>query len=542
MQRAVEMAPWLGALEEQIRARNSREMSPFQGIIKSHLAIRTSMAAVVAEKDAAVARAWELEKDKKALIEDLSRASVAGGFRSGREKELEDRCAVLQQQLNASLVQQSEFYRLQLEVQQQAATIKNLIAENGQITSQLSKVRTEFSDLHERYLLLRREREALAAENELQSQTVIKTREEHDRFLKEILAAKQREMQLQEQIFALETEVAVIRRSAGCGSDAQATSQHTDPRFLANEGDATAPYGVGCFPPSGTFASVDSAHDGECYSIAVTENSRHVWTGGNDKLLRQWDAGLQPINRLHSFSGALSLHTVHERLISGGSDSVCRIWDLQTNRCVAQLTGHSEKVVSVSFNLTGKEAYSASSDRTIRCWDVAAGALLRSIILPSTCNDLCISNDRVCSAHHDGFVRFWDPRSGKLSVEINAHDKKAATCVRVTNNDFYAVTCGRDNTVRILDTRSLQTAATFSHERFAVSSSAAKMCLSPDDSFCAAGNTTGGLILWPLHSKDAAKAVLVDGGHRGGVNAIAWSPDGRGVFSVGQDRRLLLWR
>ena len=57
-------------------------------------------------------------------------------------------------------------------------------------------------------------------------------------------------------------------------------------------------------------------------------------------------------------------------LASGGSDKTIKLWDVQSQREIATLTGHSNWVLSVAFSPDGRTLASMSGDNTIKLWDV----------------------------------------------------------------------------------------------------------------------------------------------------------------------------
>jgi WD40 repeat protein len=65
-------------------------------------------------------------------------------------------------------------------------------------------------------------------------------------------------------------------------------------------------------------------------------------------------------------------------LASASSDTTIRLWDVATGRMLRALEGHTGRVNIVVFSYDGTLLVSASDDGTIRLWDVATGALLKT--------------------------------------------------------------------------------------------------------------------------------------------------------------------
>ena len=55
---------------------------------------------------------------------------------------------------------------------------------------------------------------------------------------------------------------------------------------------------------------------------------------------------------------------------SCSDDTTVKIWEVQTNTCVATLQGHTSYVYGVSFSPDGKYVASCSSDMTVQIWKV----------------------------------------------------------------------------------------------------------------------------------------------------------------------------
>ncbi len=71
-----------------------------------------------------------------------------------------------------------------------------------------------------------------------------------------------------------------------------------------------------------------------------------------------------------------------------------KIWQIATGTCLQTLRGHTAEVCGVHFSPDGQLLASASSDRTIRLWDVATGQWL--------------PGQALVSIGIDQTIRFWD--------------------------------------------------------------------------------------------------------------------------------------
>jgi WD40 repeat protein len=73
------------------------------------------------------------------------------------------------------------------------------------------------------------------------------------------------------------------------------------------------------------------------------------------------------------------------RIVSGSYDGTVRVWDVDSGRELACLSGHEGEVQSVAFDPRGRRIVSGSWDGTVRVWDVDSGACLE--VIPG-CGDI----------------------------------------------------------------------------------------------------------------------------------------------------------
>ncbi len=65
--------------------------------------------------------------------------------------------------------------------------------------------------------------------------------------------------------------------------------------------------------------------------------------------------------------------------MSGSSNKTIRLWDAATGAALKTLKGHLDSVTSVAFSPNGKQVVSGSEDNTIRLWNAATGAALQTL-------------------------------------------------------------------------------------------------------------------------------------------------------------------
>ena len=81
-----------------------------------------------------------------------------------------------------------------------------------------------------------------------------------------------------------------------------------------------------------------------------------------------------------------------KQLVTGSLDKNIKVWDATSGALVKECKGFDEKtspkghrdgVFTVAFTPDGKQIVSGSSDRTIKVWNVADGAMVREFVNPN---------------------------------------------------------------------------------------------------------------------------------------------------------------
>ncbi|MDJ0751688.1 MAG: NB-ARC domain-containing protein [Woeseiaceae bacterium] len=192
----------------------------------------------------------------------------------------------------------------------------------------------------------------------------------------------------------------------------------------------------------GKARGVFRGHAGIVRSVVVSPSSGQVVSGSTDKTIRFWNLGSDTRDEKGaSHSEPVSLLTASADgsvVVSGTKSDDPAVWEPADNngppRIIRHLRGHKDRVHALELSSGGRQAVTASRDRTLRIWNLANGACTQILQGHSReVLDLDISEDgsRVLSFSRDRTVRVWDSSTGRnLRVLVSDENKRALSSFR----------------------------------------------------------------------------------------------------------------
>lgn len=132
-----------------------------------------------------------------------------------------------------------------------------------------------------------------------------------------------------------------------------------------------------------------------------------------------------------------------------------------------------------------------------------------------------------------GLLRRWDPATGKNVADPIQPHKGSVISLSVSGDGKWIATGAIDGKARVYDARTGQETSVFAHGRIV------RVALAPDaKQLAAAGGATDGIKLLDM-TNDKELGVLR--GHKGIVDALVYSADGKTLATGGTDKVVRLW-
>ncbi|MEH2458046.1 WD40 repeat domain-containing protein, partial [Nostoc sp.] len=134
--------------------------------------------------------------------------------------------------------------------------------------------------------------------------------------------------------------------------------------------------------------------------------------------------------------------------VSASSDNTLKLWDLETGKEISTLSGHKDSVRAVALAPDGKTAVSASDDKTLKLWDLATGKEISTLSgHKDSVRAVALAPDgkTAVSASSDNTLKLWDLEAGKKISTLSGH-KDSVRAVVLAPDGKTAVSASSDNT------------------------------------------------------------------------------------------------
>jgi WD40 repeat protein len=165
--------------------------------------------------------------------------------------------------------------------------------------------------------------------------------------------------------------------------------------------------------------------------ISVAHLGGRVYTCGDDKTLRVWDAAtgkqLRVWGPFECETDTCALDPLHQRAVLGCDDGFIRLFDLQSGEMTAVVEGHGSGIKKIAVSPQNGDILTAAYDQRVAVWDAETLRLKCNLErkLSTWERSVCWSPDgrRVLAGTFDGTVMAWDAADGRSLMEVGDGDE-----------------------------------------------------------------------------------------------------------------------
>jgi WD40 repeat protein len=237
-----------------------------------------------------------------------------------------------------------------------------------------------------------------------------------------------------------------------------------------------------------------------------------------------------------SFINSVTISPDSQTVITGSADKTIKVWDLATGAILRTLTGHDSFVNAIALSPDGQFLISGSADKTIKVWQINTGQLIRTLTGHTNFVDTLVLSDdgeTLVSTGADRTIRIWDWQRDTPPQTLTGH-QGFINALALSSDGRTLVSGSADHTLKVWDLATGKLRHTLAGHTGFINC----LVVSPDGQWLASGGADYTIRLWDVNT---GQVLNVLNGHQGFVNDLAVSPDGRWLVSASADHTVQVW-
>ena len=252
-------------------------------------------------------------------------------------------------------------------------------------------------------------------------------------------------------------------------------------------------------------------------------------TTPSSALIRKYEGHMADIQSIEIDTSTLTA-------VSASTDRSIRIWNIRDGQSKGVLRGHERGVNRAVFTPNGKHIISAAEDMTLKLWDVQTNSLLRShsvLSSPAVTLKPLSDNHSVLYSDDSGYAFLCDLWSGDVKRMFRASHTQIWSFA-LTPEETLGFTAGNNASIDVWDIQTGHQKRTLeAHDDWIWD-----LAITANGRYLLSSSEDHTVMIWDLFG---ANVIRVLKGHRAGVRLVILAQNDGLIISVDADQCIIVW-
>jgi WD40 repeat protein len=287
----------------------------------------------------------------------------------------------------------------------------------------------------------------------------------------------------------------------------------------------------------------DGGHQGQVTGLAMAPGGSILISAGADATVRFWDLGIhKEVRRMKTADPLLCVacSPKGDLVAAGGVEKLIRLWNAATGEELKPLTGPENGTKCVAFSPDGQMLASVGEDQTVRLWSLQSRKTLSSMTRPNNSSTLCLAFSPdgkllASSGTQDTMILLYETESGREIGRLPA--SVGATMLAFSLNGRELISASLNCTIQFWEVASgklRHQLGPFNNSKIGFTA----LAVAPDRRRLAVFPSDRKFQVFDLMTAAPVGKLT---GHSGWVRGLAFSPDGKRLYSASEDTTILAW-